>query len=123
MFLFQVKTYIEVDEFLKRASGTRAAGSSSSMLAQRKDAALKNYLPNLDPIKVIHPFFVSIDAHNERLGKYESSLTHKMDLQMKIFHKGLSNSGAKFPLFAMKVLSQFCGGYGITKNAEKIILI
>ena len=51
--------YIEADEFLKRASGTRASMSSSSTITYRKDAALKTYLKHLDPNKVLHSFFVS----------------------------------------------------------------
>lgn len=66
-FCFYLKVYIEADEFLKRASGTRASMSSSSTLTYRKDAALKTYLKYLDPTKVVLPFFVSTNAYNERL--------------------------------------------------------
>ena len=43
-FCFYLKVYIEADEFLKRAFGTRASMSSSSTVTYRKDAALKTYL-------------------------------------------------------------------------------
>lgn len=50
-------------------------------------------------------------------------MTLKIHLQIKIFHKQFSNDGAKFPLFALKVLSKFCGGFDAPNNADKIVLI
>ena len=50
-------------------------------------------------------------------------LTLEVCLQIKIFQREFSNDGAKFPLFALKVLSKFCGGYDAPKNADKIVLI
>ncbi len=47
-----MQIFVEEDEFLKRASGTRGAGTSSSIIVYRKDAALKKYLKSLDPTKV-----------------------------------------------------------------------
>ena len=34
-----------------------------------------------------------------------------------------SKDTVKFPLFALKVLSRFCGGYSIAQNANLIVLI
>ena len=48
-----MQIYVEEDEFLKRASGTRGAGSSSSVNLYRKDAALKEYLKHFDHTKVM----------------------------------------------------------------------
>ena len=48
---------------------------------------------------------------------------YNFDAQIIIFHKEFSNENAKFPLFALKVLSRFCGGYEISSNAEKVVLI
>lgn len=64
MILLLMQIYVEEDEFLKRASGTRGSGSSSSSIAYRKDAALKEYLKYLDHTKVLNSSFVSSDAHN-----------------------------------------------------------
>ena len=44
---------------------------------------------------------------------------YNFDVQIIIFHKEFSNENAKFPLFALKVLSRFCGGYDISSNATK----
>lgn len=48
---------------------------------------------------------------------------YNFDAQIIIFHKEFSNENAKFPLFALKVLSRFCGGYEIALNAEKVVLV
>ena len=48
---------------------------------------------------------------------------HNCDGQIIIFHKEYSDDNAKFPLFAFKVLSRFCGGNEITLNAEKVVLV
>ena len=44
-------------------------------------------------------------------------------MQVLIFHMEYSKDTAKFPLFALKVLSRFCGGYSIAQNANRIVLI
>ena len=44
-------------------------------------------------------------------------------MQVLIFHMEYSKDTAKFPLFALKVLSRFCGGYNIAQNANRIVLI
>lgn len=55
--------------------------------------------------------------------RLESSWIHLYDGQIIIFHKEYSEDKAKFPLFAFKVLSRFCGGHEIAFNAEKVILV
>ena len=44
-------------------------------------------------------------------------------MQVLSFHMEYSKDTTKFPLFALKVLSRFCGGYNIAKNANRIVLI
>ena len=44
---------------------------------------------------------------------------YNFDAQIIKFHKEFSNENAKFLLFALKVLSRFCGGYEIAFNAKK----
>ena len=44
-------------------------------------------------------------------------------LQVIIFHKDFSQDNGKFSLFALKVLSRFCGGYSMPLNAEKVIMV
>lgn len=48
---------------------------------------------------------------------------YNFDAQIIIFHKEFSNENTKFPLFALKALSRFCGGYEIAFNAEKVVLV
>lgn len=48
---------------------------------------------------------------------------YNCDVQIIIFHKEYSEDNAKFPLFAFKVLSRFCGGNDIAMNAEKVVLV
>ena len=65
-----MQIYVEEDVFLKRASSTKGLGSSSSKIACRKDATLKEYLKNLDHTKVFNFLFVSSDAHNKSVVHY-----------------------------------------------------
>ena len=48
---------------------------------------------------------------------------YNCDGQILIFHKEFTEENAKFPLFALKVLSGFCGGNEIAFNVEKVILV
>lgn len=48
---------------------------------------------------------------------------YNFNAQILIFHKEYSKDNAKFPLFAFKVLSRFCGGYDVPMNAEKVVLV
>ena len=48
---------------------------------------------------------------------------YNCDGQILIFHKEFTEENAKFPLFALKVLSRFCGGNEIAFNVEKVILV
>ena len=65
-----MQIYVEEDEFLKRASGTKGAGPSSFVNLYRKDAALKEYLKHFDHTKVCNSAFVSSYAHNKRPKNY-----------------------------------------------------
>ena len=65
-----MQIYVEEDEFLKRASGTKGLVLSSSSIAYRKDVALKEYLKYLDHTKVFNYLFDSSDAHNKRVVHY-----------------------------------------------------
>ncbi|MCO5570263.1 hypothetical protein L7F22_023982 [Adiantum nelumboides] len=73
----------------------RGGGSRQGHLAcvKGKDAALSHYIRRFNHKKII------------------------------IYHKEYSEDSAKFPLFAMKVLTRFCGGHPLQLNAERLILI
>ncbi|KAI5058770.1 hypothetical protein GOP47_0026940 [Adiantum capillus-veneris] len=73
----------------------RAGGSRQGLVigVQGKDAALSHYIGHFNHKKII------------------------------IYHKEYSEDNAKFPLFAMKVITRLCGGHLLPLNAERLILI
>lgn len=115
-----MQIYVEEDEFLKRAAGTRASASTSSTISYRRDAALKEYIKYLDYKKVYN--YLCISYHVDKCTDF-TTLKLEIKLQIIIFHKDYSEDNAKFPLFALKVLTKFCGGYEVPHNADRVVLI
>ncbi|MCO5551307.1 hypothetical protein L7F22_004807 [Adiantum nelumboides] len=61
-----------------------------------------------------------VEGKDAALSHYIGCFNHK---KIIIYHKEYSDDNAKFPLFAMKVITRLCGGHSLPINAERVILI